>query len=142
MTIEIRELKTEAEFRRAHAVMHELRTDMDEDTYLEFLDEMVPQGYRMLALEADGEIAALAGIAKRVNFYYRHYIWVYDLITKETERSKSYGLQLLQHIEVIARDEGCETVALSSGLQRLDAHRFYLDKAGFEKASYSFVKKL
>ncbi|HET7482051.1 MAG TPA: GNAT family N-acetyltransferase, partial [Actinomycetota bacterium] len=57
-------------------------------------------------------------------------------------RSRGYGLELLRHIEDLARREGCETVALSSGLQRADAHRFYLDKAGFEKVSYTFKKTL
>jgi GNAT superfamily N-acetyltransferase len=142
MTVEIRELTTGADLRRAHPVMHELRTHLDEDAYMALLDEMVPRGYRLFALEADGEIAALAGVGKGVNFYYGRYMWVYDLITRETARSKSYGVQLLSHIEELARQEDCETVALSSGLQRLDAHRFYLDKAGFEKMSYTFVKKL
>lgn len=142
MTTEIRELISEADLRRAHAVMHELRTDLDEDAYMALLGEMVPQGYRLIALEVDGDISALAGIARRVNFYYRRYIWIYDLVTSEVARSQGYGLQLLRHIEELARAEGCDTVALSSGLQRTDAHRFYLDKANYTKASYSFVKNL
>jgi GNAT superfamily N-acetyltransferase len=142
MTVQIRELTSEVDLRRAYPVMHELRTHLDEDAYMALLDEMVPRGYRMIALEADGEIAALAGITRAVNLYYGQYIWVFDLITTETGRSKGYGLELLSHIEGMARADGCDTIALSSGHQRLDAHRFYTDKMNMENTGYTFVKKL
>ncbi|MGH2806581.1 MAG: GNAT family N-acetyltransferase [Actinomycetota bacterium] len=142
MTIEIRELTTDEEFRRAYPVMHELRTHLGEDAYMTLLADMVPRGYRLFALEADGDIAALAGIARRVNFYYLQYIWVFDLITAEKHRSKGYGLRLLSHIEDLARADGCDTVALSSAFHRVDAHRFYREKALYEQTGYGFVKKL
>ena len=138
----IRELTTEDDFRAAYDVMHELRTDVDEDEYLELLAEMRPRGYRLIAAEEDGRIVALAGIGQGVNFYYRRYIWVYDLITSESVRSQGYGLALLEYLEELAREEGCQTLALASGLQRVDAHRFYLDKAGLEKKSFTFSKTL
>ncbi len=138
----IRELLTDEEFDAAYPVMHELRDHLDESKYLELLTEMRQNGYRMVAVEDDGAIVALAGIATGVNFYYGHYMWVYDLITTEQGRSKGYGLALLFHVEQMARDEGCETLALSSGLQRVGAHRFYEDKAAMEKTGYTFVKQL
>lgn len=138
----IRELMTDDEFRSAYEVMHELRIDLDEDEYMALLSEMRPRGYRLIAAEEDGRIVALAGIGKGVNFYYRRYIWVYDLVTSEGVRSKGYGLALLEHLDELARAEGCDTLALASGLQRTDAHRFYLDKAGLEKMSFTFSKTL
>lgn len=138
--IRIRELTEEADIRAAFPVMHELRDQLDEETFLELLPEMQTRGYRLIALEEDEKIVALAGIARGTNFYYGRYIWVYDLVTTSAARSRGHGLRLLRHLERLARDEGCDTVALSSGLQRLDAHRFYLDKAGYEKASFTFRK--
>ena len=140
--MEIRELLTDEEMSAAFEVMHELRDHLDHSKYLELLAEMRDRGYRLIAAEEDGRIVALAGIGRGVNFYYGHYIWVYDLITSEQARSKGYGLALLQHIEQLARDEGCETLALSSAFRRVDAHRFYIDKAGMEKTGYDFVMKL
>jgi len=138
----VRELTTDEDFRAAFPVMHELRTHLDEDAYMGLLTEMRPRGYRLIAGEEDGAIVALAGIGVGVNFYYGRYLWVYDLITSDAVRSKGHGLALLRHIEDIARDQGCDTLALSSGLQRLDAHRFYENKAGMVKAGYGFVKPL
>ena len=140
--MEIRELLTDEEFAAAFDVMHELRTHLDEEKYLELLAEMRPRGYRLIAAEEDGRVVALAGIRRGVNFYYGHYVFVYDLVTSEDVRSKGHGLALLRYVEKLAKDEGCDTLALSSGFHRLDAHRFYEEKAGMEKRGFDFVKDL
>ena len=140
--MEIRELLTDEEFDAAFSVMRELRDHLDEAKYLELLNEMRPRGYRLIAAEDEGRIVALAGIGRGVNFYYGHYLWVYDLVTSESARSKGYGLALLQYVEQLARDEGCETLALSSGHRRKDAHRFYADRANMENTGFTFVKEL
>ena len=139
---DIRELFSDEDFSAAFAVMHELRDQLDHADYLDLLAQMRPRGYRLIAVEEDGRIVALAGIGFGVNFYYRRYLWVYDLITSDAERSKSHGLALMEYLEQLARTEGCDTLALASGLHRADAHRFYIDKVGLEKASYTFSKSL
>lgn len=101
---------------------------------------MRPKGYRIFAGRSDGEIAALAGVGFGVNLYYRRYLWVYDLITTEKARSRGHGKALLDHLEELAKAEGCDTVALSSSFHRKDAHRFYEEKAGYRKTGYTFWK--
>lgn len=123
-------------------MLRELRSHLDEDAYLESVRDMMGRGYRLFALEDGGDIVALAGIGEGLNFYYGKYIWVYDLVTSERVRSRGYGQTLLAHIEQLAVADGCQTVALSSALFRKDAHRFYEERMGYERASYSFVKKL
>ncbi|MDQ3955976.1 MAG: GNAT family N-acetyltransferase [Actinomycetota bacterium] len=138
----IAELTTPAEWRGAFAVLGQLRDHLSEEAYLSTLEEMTKAGYRLLALFEDDEIVAAAGVGIGLNFYYGKYMWVYDLVTSERHRSRGHGRALLEHVEWVARAEGCETLALSSGLQRKDAHRFYEDKMGYEKASYAFKKDL
>ena len=140
MTTTARQLTTEEDFRSAFPVMNQLRTHLDEKRYMELLAEMVPKGYRLFALEADGRIVALAGVGRGVNFYYGRYLWVYDLITTEEGRSRGYGGELLRHVESVARGEGCETIALSSGHHRPDAHRFYTDRMDYANTGFTFVK--
>jgi hypothetical protein len=48
----------------------------------------------------------------------------------------------MAELERFALDEGCDTIALASGLQRKDAHRFYEDRLGYKRASYTFHKTL
>lgn len=141
--MEIVELTTEAEWRESFPVMRELRTHLDEATYLDLLREMTPQGYRLLAARDDaGVIRALAGIGYHLNLYYGHHIWVYELVTTASERSRGYGKALLDHVDALARDLGCDTVALASGLQRADAHRFYEQKAHLKASAYTFQKAI
>jgi GNAT superfamily N-acetyltransferase len=136
------ELTSDADFRRAWPVMVQLRTDLDEPAYMELASKMRPDGYRLFALEVEDDIKALAGVSIGTNFYYRRYLWVYDLITTETDRSSGHGAALMGELERFAREEGCDTIALASGLHRKDAHRFYEDRLGYKRASYTFHKTL
>ncbi|MCT8138315.1 GNAT family N-acetyltransferase [Anaerobacillus sp. CMMVII] len=138
----VKQLTSEQQWLEAYPVMHELRTHLSEEDYLQLLNAMVPKGYRMFALYVNETIVALAGIAQLVNFYNLKHIYVYDLVTKETERSKGYGEELLSFIHQLANDEGCHSVALSSGLQRKNAHRFYEEKMEYKKTSYAFVRQI
>ena len=136
------ELTTRSELQKALPVLKELREHLEEESYLKTVEDMVERGYRLFALEVNGEIVALAGIGEGINFYYGRYIWVYDLVTSSKARSRGHGKELLTHIEELAKKEGCETVALASALFRKDAHRFYEDKMGYTRASYTFHKKV
>lgn len=139
----IAELTSGAELRAAWPVMRELRGHLDEEQWLELTRLMAADGYRLLSLQDDdGAILALAGIRVATNLYYGRHVWVYELVTTGGARSKGHGRMLLGHVEEIAAAEGCEMVALSSGLQRADAHRFYEERMGYDKVSYCFTKRV
>ena len=141
--MKVSELRGPDDFRRAWPVMRELRGHLSEDRWLELLDVMVPDGYRLLSLQDDEKtIHALAGIRVATNLYYGRHVWVYDLVTTERGRSRGHGRALLGHVEELAAAEGCELVALSSGLERADAHRFYEDRMGYDRVSYCFTKRV
>jgi GNAT superfamily N-acetyltransferase len=134
----IRELTSEADLRAAHPLMAELRTHLDLAAYEALLQAMRPQGYRLFALEDDGTQQALAGVAVCTNFYDLRHLYVYDLVTYPNARSRGYGAALMAHLREVARTEGCQYVVLSSGLWRTDAHRFYEQRIGMERRSYTF----
>lgn len=140
--MEFLHLTSEEEIASSFPLMHELRTELTHSKYLELLQEMTVQGYELWALNDGEDMKALAGIAFRTNLYYGRYLWVFDLVTKPSERSGGYGAALLKYIEELAIQRGCDVVALSSGLERIDAHRFYEEKMGYEKVSFVFKKEL
>lgn len=140
--MELQRLSSQDDLVRSFAVMHELRDHLALDAYLELLRAMMEEGYELWALCDDEDIKALAGIALRTNLYYGRHIWVFDLVTTSGERSKGYGEALLKQIEELGKQRGCDMVALSSGLERVDAHRFYEEKMGYEKVSWAFKKLL
>ncbi|MDR4889920.1 GNAT family N-acetyltransferase [Fredinandcohnia sp. QZ13] len=142
MAHEIRELKTVDEWKMAFPVMKQLRTHLTVEEFVDLVTEMQPQGYRLFALMDEGKVAAVTGVAQQLNLYYGKNMYVYDLVTDEAGRSKGYGEAILSYIHELARELGCGKVALTSGLQRVDAHRFYEDKMGYERKSYAFVREL
>lgn len=138
----IKELKTEKEFLEAFQLINELRTHLTKESYLVSLNVMKNEGYRMFALFKNELIVSLAGVALRTNFYYGKHIFVYELVTTSTERSKGYGGKLLDFIHQFAQENTCETITLESALFRKNAHRFYEKNKGYEKYCYSFKKSL
>ncbi|CRK80353.1 GNAT family N-acetyltransferase [Neobacillus massiliamazoniensis] len=138
----IKELVEEKEWLEAFPVMNELRTHLNESTYLEILHSMREEGYKLFALYHNEQVVAVTGVAIRTNFYYGKHVFVYELVTQSSQRSKGYGEKLLSYIHQYAIHNGCGIVNLESALFRSDAHRFYETKMGYEKFCYSFKKVL
>lgn len=142
-TTTIYELTSQAEILKAYPIMHQLRTHLDEKAYLDLVMEAKEKDmYRLFALSDQDEIVAVIGFKPMITLYYGRFIWVCDLVVDQHKRSKSYGEKLLSYVEDWATNNGYENVALSSGLQRADAHRFYDEKMGYDKVSYVFKKTL
>ena len=142
-TLTIKELQSQKEILEAFAVMNQLRTHLDEATYLDLVIEAKEKDmYRLIALYDEGEIVAVTGFKPMITLYYGRFVWVCDLVTDSNKRSSGYGERLLSYVHEWARENGYEIVSLSSGLKRIDAHRFYEEKMGYDKVSYVFKKPL
>lgn len=136
----IKELTTEVEWRRAYPVMKELRTHLELESFLHLVQEMRREGYRLFALEEAGEILAVTGVTIRATLYYGKHLFVHDLVTRSDQRSQGCGERLLTYVEDWGRSQGCGSVALTSGLARRDAHRFYEERMGYDRVSHVFRK--
>lgn len=122
-SLTLSELTTAEQFASAFPVMKQLRTDLTEHQYETMLEEV--------------RMVSLIGFNWRTNFYNKHHIFISDLVTDESYRSLGYGETLLGYIQ-----DWATYVALESGLQRTDAHRFYEEKLEYDKWCYSFRKSL
>lgn len=141
-TERILELTNQNQFLEAFPILNQLRTDLTEVSYLELLTQMKQNGYKLFALYREQSIIVVAGISLQVNFYNKKYVFVYDLITDAAHRSQGYVYRLLSYIDEWAKSNGAQFVALESGIQRIDAHRFYEEKLNYDKWCYSFRKLL
>ncbi|MFB1081930.1 GNAT family N-acetyltransferase [Jeotgalibacillus sp. JSM ZJ347] len=142
-TTGIIECTTTEEFVAAFPVMKQLRTHLEKDSYLSLVEEArQTDSYRLFALYEEDDIVALAGFKPMITLYYGRFVWVCDLVTDQKRRSHGYGEKLLDFVHQWASENGYERVALSSGLQRTDAHRFYEAKMDYNKVSYVFKKEL
>lgn len=137
----IKELHSQNEILEAFPVMKQLRNHLDEETYLDLvLDAKNNDQYKLFALIDGGKIVAVTGFKPMITLYYGRFVWVCDLVTDTNVRSNGYGEKLLTYVHEWAKENNYESVALSSGLQRTDAHRFYEDRMGYDKVSYVFKK--
>ncbi|GCD84067.1 putative N-acetyltransferase YhdJ [Parageobacillus thermoglucosidasius] len=142
-TLLFKELRTKEEILAGFSVMKHLRTHLDENSYLELVMEaQQKEGYRLVALYDHGKMVAITGFMPMITLYNGRFIWVCDLVTAPSERSKGYGEKLLSYVHQWAEENGYGIVSLSSGLQRVDAHRFYEEKMQYDKVSYVFLKRL
>ncbi|WNF35402.1 GNAT family N-acetyltransferase [Bacillaceae bacterium IKA-2] len=139
----IKELQSRKEILEAFPVMKQLRSHLDESIYLELVIEAQEKDrYKLFALLDKNEIVAVSGFKPMITLYYGRFVWVCDLVTDTNKRSKGYGEKLLSYIHEWARENNYESVALSSGLQRTEAHHFYEDRMNYDKVSYVFKTTL
>ncbi len=139
----IKELVNKKEWTEAFAIMKQLRTHLNRETYLELVHvAQEKEDYHMFSLYDQDEIAAVIGFMPMTTLYYGRFIWVCDLVTDAGKRSQGYGEKLLDFVETWAKEKGYGTIALSSGLQREDAHRFYEAKMDYDKVSFVLKKDL
>jgi GNAT superfamily N-acetyltransferase len=134
--------KTPAQTARCHEVMRELRPQFRRrDRFVERVRQQQRGGYVLAFLESAGEVRAVAGYRILESLFSARFMYVDDLITRDSDRSKGFGGKLLDWLMEQARWEGCENLELDSGVQRFDAHRFYFTKR-MKISSYHFAIKL
>lgn len=139
----IKELQSRQEILQAFPVMNQLRTHLDEDFYLELVTEAREKDmYKLFALVDRGEFVAVIGFKPMITLYYGRFVWVCDLVTDHNKRSNGYGEKLLSYVHEWAKENDCQSIALSSGILRTDGHRFYEEKMGYTKVSYVFKRNM
>ena len=130
------------DIRRCYPVMRELRSlFQDAKQFVERVLQQQKQGYRIAFLESDGEIRAVAGYRILESLFSGKFLYVDDLVTRGSDRSRGFGGELLDWLVEQAREQGCENIELDSGVQRFDAHRFYFSKR-MSISSYHFRIKI
>ena len=111
--------------------MAELRSDLDLKDTGSFIAQVRLQeaeSFQLICLESEGEVRALAGFRIMNKFYLRKSLYIDDLVTRAVDRSKGYGDALIDWCVEEAKRQNCSVLELDSGVQRFDAHRFYLRK--------------
>ncbi|MFN4277777.1 MAG: GNAT family N-acetyltransferase [Ferrovibrio sp.] len=124
-------------------VMHELRPHLkDAAELVARVKHQHKEGF-VLAYASDGNgvPAACIGFRRQERLVHGPLIYVDDLVTTATGRSRGYGALLLNWVEDIARHEGRKVVDLDSGTHRAEAHRFYF-RQRYSISSFHFLKHI
>jgi GNAT superfamily N-acetyltransferase len=137
----IKEATTKAEVSATFPVMRQLRLHLKEEEYLEVVHHLQRSGYRLAFVAESGEVRCVAGFRIIEFLAYGKFLYVDDLVTAEDARSEGHGKRMLDWLGEVAREEGCESLQLDSGVQRHAAHRFYF-REGMKISSYHFSMAL
>jgi GNAT superfamily N-acetyltransferase len=132
---------TDQEIADCYDVMAELRPHITREQFLPLVRSMRADGYRLACIRDGGRVVAVAGYRFGTNLFAGRHLYVDDLVTADSERSKGHGRELLARLCALATESGCDVFHLDSGVQRKRAHAFYL-REGMELSSYHFSVRL
>lgn len=132
---------TDSDIERCFAVMQQLRPHLAAADFVTRVRRQQSEGYRLAYLDDAGNVCALAGFRIYEKLHSGRTLYVDDLVTDAVQRSHGYGQKLFGWLATHARNEGCDTLDLDSGVQRFGAHRFYLHQR-MDIVSHHFALKL
>ena len=138
----IKEMTSEAEILSTFATMSQLRPHLKQADYLETVRRMQRNhGYRLVARLEGGKPLCVGGFRLNECLSYGRHLYLDDLVTDESARSKGYGKEIFDWLVETARSSGCAQLHLDSGVQRHEAHRFYL-RERMDIVFYHFSRKV
>ena len=122
----VRTLNTDEDILAARRVMRQLRPQIAEDAYLATVSRMMQHdGYLQAAVFEGDAVVAVAGYRFMETLFAGKTLYVDDLNTDDTRRSRGHGKTLMDWLKREARERGCVQLQLDSGVQREQTHRFY-----------------
>ena len=124
--IEIALAKDDADIAASFPVIRELRTHLtDQGAYRDQIRRQIDDGYRLALLRLDGDVAGCGGFRVHETLSRGRYMYVEDLVTSARHRSHGLGDKLYDWLAEQARQLDCAQMEIISGVQRVEAHRFY-----------------
>ncbi|WP_372016810.1 GNAT family N-acetyltransferase [Pseudoxanthomonas sp. 10H] len=124
--VDIRPAVDAAALRAAWPVVSQLRPHLDADAFVAQALRQQAEGWHATVLHAGGVPRAFAGWRLQEMLAHGRFMYVDDLVTDAAARSGGHGRMLLDWLKDEARRQGCTSLQLDSGTQRIDAHAFYL----------------
>jgi GNAT superfamily N-acetyltransferase len=120
-------------------VLLELRPHLTAESLTAIYAEGHRQGLRFLAAYDGERCVGVAGWRLVATTNSGRKLYVDDLVTTESARSRGVGHALLTELGRRAAAADCTVLDLDSGVHRSDAHRFYY-RERMRIASYHFVR--
>jgi GNAT superfamily N-acetyltransferase len=123
---------------RCAPVMRELRATLTEPEIVERIQQQRYEGYRLAFVEIENAVVAVAGYRVLENLVYGRFLYIDDLVTRAESKRNGFSGLLFDWLLKEARKERCAAVALDSGVQRFEAHRFYF-RHGMDITAHHFT---
>ena len=123
----IKLMTSETDIIKTYNTVYQLRPHLKESDYVETINRLIhTNNYHLVAVLENEEVSAVAGYRMTESLAWGKYFYVDDLITNEKHRKNGYAQLLWNWLVQEAKNNKCEQFHLDSGVNRFDAHRFYL----------------
>ncbi len=135
-------IKTINDLEKIYGLMHELRTNLSLDQFQELFFQAQNQNSYMLDALIENEIpVALIGYRILTDFVHGRHLYIDDLVTKESHRSRGIGAKLLSYAETKAKEFDCKNLRLCTGIANELGKKFY-EKENWQFKAIVYKKKL
>ncbi len=122
--------------------MKELRPQLSFESYIAIYEQAhAADGHAIVAIEKDNNILAVMGYRFLWDFVRGKHLYIDDLVSTESARSKGFGAELLKFAEKLAADSKCTGMRLCAGIENARGSHFY-NCNGWTKRAFAYVKKL
>ena len=125
---------------QSEAVHRQLRPHLKAD-YVTRMREVFASGADMAVCVRDEKVCGITVFRIIEKTYTGRELYCDDLVTDESRRSSGVGRALIGYMEAVAAQRGCDALALDSGTQRHQAHKFYF-REGLIVPAFHFSKTL
>ena len=124
----------------AEGVHRQLRPQLPAD-YVKRMKEVFASGAEMAVAVDAGRVVGITVFRVVEKTFSGREIYCDDLVTDEAARSTGVGHALIEYMRRIGDERRCDTLALDSGTQRQQAHKFYFREA-LAVTAFHFSRKL
>ena len=125
---------------KAESVHRQLRPQLPQD-YLGRMHEVFANGTEMAVAVTNDIVAGVTVFRIQEKTFCGRELYCDDLVSDEKQRSSGVGHALMQYMENICRERGCDVLTLDSGTHREQAHKFYF-REGLTITSFHFHKRI
>ena len=131
----------EGNFSVALPLIKELNQSLSDEVIKKRFLECLDDNYKLLAWTDGAECLAIVGYRIDIKIFSGKSMYIDNLCVIEPMRSSGLGKAVLNHVEKIAFDSGCEKCILDTFTSNTKSHKFYY-REGFEVWGFHFVKEL
>jgi GNAT superfamily N-acetyltransferase len=124
--------------KQSEAVHRQLRPLLPVD-YVGRMRDVFGSGADMAVCVRDDKVCGITVFRITEKTFSGRELYCDDLVTDEALRSTGVGHALIRYMETVAAEKGCDFLALDSGTQRQQAHKFYF-REGLTVSAFHFSK--
>jgi ribosomal protein S18 acetylase RimI-like enzyme len=139
--MQLKELSTFEEMLAQLKTIHFLYPNMSQETYSNYLTQMIPHNYKQLIVLDGEKVAAITGFWKGVKLWSGPYMEIDNFVVVPEYRQQGIGKLMTNYIDAKAKEYNVSMIVLDAYVENFTAHKFYYNQ-GYVPRGYHFLKIL